>query len=128
MIDEVKVKNLMTKLDISRDEAIEIINDDKAIDSGKDLFPLTAEQEKVAKAMRKADRKPTVYKWENKRERKPNETKRAIIDDLFTFICENWPECAKNADISNIERQIDFTLNEKSYSITLIEHRKPKKE
>ena len=125
MIDEKRLAGLMKTLNLSREEALALMADDKAVDRGADLHPLTAEQEKVAKKMRQADRKPTAYKW-TQRERKPNELKREIIDDLFTFLCENWPEVAKNGNIANVERQIDFQLNGESFSLTLTQHRKPK--
>ena len=125
MIDEKRLAGLMKTLDLSREEALALMADDKAVDKGADLHPLTPEQEKVAKKMRQADRKPTTYKW-TQRERKPNELKREIIDDLFTFLCENWPEVAKNGNIANIERQIDFQLNGENFSLTLTQHRKPK--
>ena len=123
---EAQIERMMKSLDISRDEALEILAEDDEIDKGADLHPLTAEQEEVARKMRKADRTPTVYNWQKKRERKPNELKREIIDDVFTFLLENWTELAENADIANPERQIDFTLQGKSFSLTLTEHRKPK--
>lgn len=125
MIDEKKIAHDMKALDLTREEVLAMYADDDAVDHGANLNPLTPEQEKVAKAMRQADRKKTVYKF-TKRERKPNELKREIIDDLFTFICENWPEVAGNADIQNKERQIDFNLGGENFSIQLIQHRKPK--
>lgn len=127
MIDEKRIAKIMKTLDISREEAIEMLADDAKVDKGADLHPLTKEQEEVARKMRKADRTPTLYKWDTKkRERKPNELKREIIDDFFTFLLENWPETAENANISNIERQIDFSLGGEDFSITLIQHRKKK--
>jgi hypothetical protein len=97
------------------------------VDKGADLNPLTPEQEAVAKKMRQADRTPTLYKWDTKkRERKPNELKREIIDDFYTFLLENWPETAENANIKNIEREITFDLGGESFSLTLVQHRKAK--
>lgn len=125
MADEKRIADLMSKLDLTREEALALMADDKAVDKGANLHPLTAEQEKVAKKMRQADRKPTTYKW-TQRERKPNELKREIIDDLFTFMCENWPEVAKEGNISNIERTIDFTLGGESFTLSLTQHRKKK--
>lgn len=49
---EEEILKLMTKLDISREEALEILEDDKKIDKGEKLFELSKEQEKVAKNMR----------------------------------------------------------------------------
>lgn len=123
---EAQIERTMKALEVTREEALEILAEDDEIDKGADLHPLTAEQEKVVKKMRQADRKPTVYNWQKKRERKPNELKREIIDDLFGFFCENWPEVAENGNIVNPERQIDFELGGESFSITLTQHRKPK--
>jgi len=123
---EAQIARIMKELDLTRDEALEMLAEDEEIEKGADLHPLTAEQEEVVKKMRKADRAPTVYNWQKKRERKPNELKREIIDDLFGFLCSNWTEIAQNGDISNIERQIDFSLDGRSFSLTLTEHRKPK--
>lgn len=123
---EAQIAKAMKELDLTREEALEMLAEDDEIEKGADLHPLTREQEEVAKKMRKADRAPTVYNWQKKRERKPNEVKREIIDDLFSFMCENWTEIAENGNISNAERQIDFNLQGKSFSLTLTEHRKPK--
>lgn len=123
---ENQIEKLMRLLDISEDEAKQIIADDKAIDQGKKMdFDLTKEQEKATRKYRQADKKPFVPNL-TKRERRPNELKREIIDDLFSFIVENWPEAAKNGDIVNKERQIDFSLNGENFSLTLTQHRKPK--
>lgn len=119
-------EKMMRILGISAEEADKLLADDKEIDRGKKMdFDLTPEQEKQTRKYRQADRKPTAYKF-TKRERKPNELKREIIDELFTFMCENWLEIAENGEISNKERQIDFTLNGESFSLMLTQHRKPK--
>ena len=111
---EEKIKKLMKALDISREEAIEIINADKEIDKGKDLFPLSEEQKATEKKMRRADnKKPTVYNF--KRERKPNEDKREIIQTLDDALCD----IADDVTLINPERQIDFVYNDKKYRIVL---------
>lgn len=125
MTDEKRILELMKKLDLTREEALELIAEDTKVDKmnvGSVNNDLSAEQRKVISKMTRADRK----KSDKPRTvtRKPDETKREIIDDLFTFMCENWPEVAKNGNISNIERQIDFNLNGVNYSITLTAHRK----
>ena len=125
MIDEKRVAKLMKTLDLSREEVLAMLADDAKVDKGADLNPLTPEQEAVAKKMRQADRAPTLYKWDTKkRERKPNELKREIIDDFYTFLLENWVEVRETANISNPERQIDFSLGGESFSLTLVQHRK----
>lgn len=122
MIDEKKIQKVMKNLDLTRKEAIEMLQEDEAINKGANPHPLTAEQEKVAKKMRSATRGPTVYKLD-KRERKPNELKREIMQTLF--------ECVQNTTwtapiLSNPERTIDFSIGDRTFTVSLTEHRKPK--
>ena len=118
--------NRLTKSGMSIKEATELALYDYAIEHDeKTEFDLTPEQEKASKEMRSTGtRKTTTYNFK-KRERKPNDTKRKIIEFLFKVI--NAETLFENATVSNVERQIDFSVNEKSYSLTLTEHR-PKKE
>lgn len=58
-------KYLMQTLGISAEEAKQLMEDDAKIDKGEKLFELSADQKKVEKKMRQADRKPTVYKLES---------------------------------------------------------------
>jgi len=123
---ETQKEKMMRILQITAEEAEALIAADKDIDRGKKMdFDLTPEQEKETRKYRQADRKQTAYKF-TQRERKPNELKREIIDEIFGFLCENWLEIAKSGDISNPERQIDFTLKGEKFSLTLTQHRKPK--
>lgn len=92
---------------------------------GKDLeFDLTEEQQKVAKKMTSTGtrKKKTEFSWQ-KKERKPDEEKRELINKLFECISE---VIDKTATTSNKERQIDFIVNNNNYSITLTRHRPPK--
>lgn len=55
------------------------------------------------------------------RERKPNEAKREIMQDLLKALQEY-----EGATLTNPERQVDFTFGGVQYSVTLTAHRKPK--
>ena len=118
----------MQKLGLTRQEAWEMWCDDHDIDAGKAKdFDLNAEQAKVAKAMMKGKAAPN-YSLEGKK-RKPREKnpeKLEIIEDVAGFITQHC-EYAKNAEIVNPERQIDFHVGDNHYSITLTLHRPPKK-
>ena len=106
----------MRKLGMSEEEIADILETDKRIDKGEKLFELSADQKQAEKKMRQADRKPTVYDF-SKRERKPNDSKRAIISALV--------ECAENladngsVDVTNIEREFLFTANGVKYKVVL---------
>ena len=62
-----KIQKMMTLLDISKEEAKQLVEDDKKIDRGEKLFELSPEQEKASKKARQSGRKPTVYKFDTKK-------------------------------------------------------------
>lgn len=124
---ETQKEKLMRVLRVSAEEAEDIIAYDKAVDRGeKTKYDLTAEQEKETRKYRQADRKPTVYNWQGKRERKPNATKGGLIAELFKFLTENSEFAVENAEITNKERQIAFQIGEDRFELTLVQKRKPK--
>ena len=116
-----QVEKLMRILQISEEEALQVIADDKAIDRGQKMdFDLTPAEEKATRKYRQADRQPTVYNFQ-KRDRKPNEVKRDLISLLEKALSENG---AESIEITNIERQIDFIVNGTKYRIVLSAPRK----
>lgn len=121
---EEKIAQLMKTFSITREEALEIIECDKAIDRGEKVyFDLSAEEEKEAKKWanvgektKKTERKAPV--------RKENATKSAIITEISAFLTEKGYEMV---EITNKERQIAFKIGENDYELTLVQKRKPKK-
>lgn len=106
---------------------------DREVDKGhKTEHDLTPEQEKNVKAWRKGAAKSqeavNAYgKKVVKRERKPNEVKRQVIDWVRVML-EGFALNGKldAVSVSNPERAVDFTVGGKSYTLTLTEHRPPK--
>ncbi len=121
-----RVKVLVDKHKYTEEEALDIVQSDKAIDRGERVyFDLDPEQEKIAKKYANAGTRkaPTVYKFDQKdKKRKENPTKGAIIQHLF----ENLQEY-NNVTIVNKERQISFSVGDENYELTLVQKRKPKK-
>ena len=111
---EKEIQKLMTALGISYEEAKQVYFDDKEIDSGKDLFPLTAEQQQASKQARLTGTRKAPITF-SKRERKPDTDKRFLIELLKNLIDEN----ATNVEVSNIERQIDFIFHDRKFRIVL---------
>ena len=109
-----EIAQLMQKLDITEAEAIQLLEDDKAIDKGAKLFELTDEQAKASKKARQADRAPTVYQFKP-RERKIDADKAFLINELLTAVL---PLCSSH-EIVNSEREFLFTYNGKKYKIVL---------
>lgn len=121
---EEKIKKLMASLKCTREEAIKIIECDKAIDKGERVyFDLDKDAEKQAKKWanvgektKKTERKAPV--------RKENTTKSGIIAEISAFLTEKGYEMV---EITNKERQIAFKIGENDYELTLVQKRKPKK-
>lgn len=125
--DEKWIKSTMKALDLTREEAIEMWMDDHDIDQGKAKdFDLDPEKQKIVKEMTKAGGKARA-KETKPRERKPNDEKRTIVQDLNDFLVNNCQNYINSVEIANIEREITFKIGENDYSLTLTCHRKPKK-
>ena len=112
-----QVEKLMKALGISEEEALQVIEDDKAIDNGEKLFELTAEQKKASKSARQRDRKPTVYKFDtSKRKRPENVGKRNLIDTIQNALVEIG---AEGMEVTNPERELNFMVNGTKYKVVL---------
>ena len=119
-----EIEKLMKLLDITEEEALEMIEDDKKIDKGEKLFELSAEQKKVAKKMKNSTRAVDAYGKTRTRERKENPTKRMIINMLAECLL-NCESC-QNVNIENAEKIIKFSIGENDFKLDLVQHRKPK--
>ena len=123
---ETQKEKLMRILDLTEEQAEQVIADDKAIDRGEKMdFDLTTEQQKVAKKMTNtvAKKAPTVYKFDKRKNVKENTVKGNLIAELAEFLKEKgW----NDVEIINTERQIAFKNEENSFEITLIQKRKGK--
>ena len=119
----------MKTLGLSREDAIQLVLDDKAIDKGEKMdFDLTSEQKKVSKKYTgTGTKKRTVYKFDATKSKKENPVKQTIIAEIEQFLLKNDAICAENVEIINKERQIAFKIGENDYELTLVQKRKPKK-
>jgi hypothetical protein len=117
---EKQIAKLMKNLDLTREEAMEVIEADKQIDKGAKLFELSKEQEKASKQARSTGTKqPTAYKF-NTREKKADNDKQHLIH-VLTGVIEN-EGC--EVEIINKEREFLFMYNDKKYKVVLSAPRK----
>lgn len=122
---EKTIQLYMSKLDLSREEAEQMW-----LDEQEDNLPeLTPEQKAVAKEMAQADRKKETTP--RKRERKPDDDKRLIIDFLNSGLidfCHDFDENCIDDDVivTNPEREVEFTFKGNRYRLTLSKPRKEK--
>lgn len=119
---EAQILQAMKSLDLTREEAIEMLADDEAIEKGEKLFELSDEQKKVAKEMTSAG--GGKHKERKPRERKVDDDKLFLILTIGDALCDVADgECPhKN------ETEINFSYKGNEYSVRLIKHRKPKVE
>lgn len=109
---EDRIQKLMVKLNISRAEAVELLEEDKRIDRGEKLYELPDELKAGAKKARQADRKPTERK---PREKKVDCEKRTLLALLYESIL---PFC-QSYEVTNPEREFSFTHNGRKYKVVL---------
>lgn len=115
MFEEKEIQKMMNKLDLTREEAIQLLRDD----ANDVSVELTADQKAVEKEMRQADRKKESAP--RKRERKPDENKRAILQQIIVAL-----EKDVEITVNNPEREIEFTFLGERYRLTLSKPRKEK--
>ena len=109
---EEKIAKLMKSLGISREEAIELMEEDRRIDRGEKLYELDPELEKGAKKARQADRKKT----EVKREKKAKPEKAEICSAMMNGLRELG---VGEFEIINAEREFIFHKDGVKYKVTL---------
>lgn len=119
-IDDAILKNLMTVLEVTKDEAIQIYLEDEGILDNEEQNSLD-EQAKGVANVNDADRK------------KPNRKKANISDEkkaLFNTILTNLTRCEgiepENIKIVSENKKIEVNFNNLSFSIDIIQHRPPK--
>ena len=121
---EERIAKLMKSLGCSREEALQVIEDDKRIDKGEKLFELSAEQKKVAKeSCATGTKKRNVYKFDSAKSKKKDAEKEEFIAKLHEIVAQ----FTENCEIANANREITFNLGENEYSLVLTKHTKKKK-
>lgn len=111
MTEQIKA---MKELGFTDAEIKDVLETDKRIDRGEKLFELSEDQKAVEKKMRQAERKSPNYTF-TKRERKPNNDKQYLIQIIQNALESN----TESLEVSNAEREINFTYNNKKYKIIL---------
>lgn len=121
---ETRAKNYMRLLNVSFDEALQMVKDDDTIDNGGKCdweVELTPEQKKIVRRARMADRE--VSKEKTKRTRKENPDKKDLI---VAFANALYDKGVEDYEVLNPEREIAFIYNGAKYKITLSSPRAPK--
>ena len=118
--DKKQIALLMKCLDITEQEAIQVLNDDKAIDKGEKLFEQTPEQKANSKKYTKVGIK-TNKKPDNVTD-KPKKVDKNKLDTFDLFV--NFAK--ENGTVEIVKENAEFTvlINEQKYRIKLTKARK----
>lgn len=116
------IKKLMQTLDLTEDEARQLIADDEKIDKGEKLFELSADQKKASKQARQTARAVNAYGKTVNRERKIDTDKRELITAI-TKTLENLADSG-TVEVNNLEREIEFIYHNRKFKIVLSAPRK----
>lgn len=110
----------METLDLTEEQALELIESDKEIDKGAKLFELSPEQEKASKKARATGTRTQTAP--TKRERKEDPDKRFLINLINKALAaSDDPKFTETPTIetTNPERQIDFVYNDRKFRVVL---------
>lgn len=116
--NETEVNLMMQKLQISREEAIQLLEDDYN-DITEELTP---EQQRVAQSMMRAETKTGVVR---KRKMKVNEVRRFIMQEFANCVSQ-FVEDPSQVKITNSEREMTFVYQNETYKIVLSKPREKK--
>ena len=109
-----KLLQLMQTLDLTEDEAQELLADDERIDKGEKLFELTEEQKANSKKARQTGTRTQTTP--TKRERKEDLDKEILIQVLVNALVNGE---ITEYSVTNPERQIDFEFNNRKFRVVL---------
>lgn len=113
---EKKIELYMKNLDISREEAIQLIEDDENDEIGEEGEAMTEKAKEVKRYEKSTKERKKVVK-----ERKVDEEKAHILEHLMEAIAvETKIDSVKN------EAEFSFAYHGNAYTVKLVKHRPPK--
>lgn len=119
---EKQILQYMASLEISREEAEQLYEDDLEDYIGEDGEEMTEKAKKVMRTIHQAESGDGRKGKKVERVRKENPTKREIISEIQNLLMELYG----NAEITNPEKYISFQIGSDEFEINLIQKRKPK--
>ena len=126
-MDEKRIIELMQTLDLTREEAIELVQEDEKVDKmtvKETESDLTAEQKQAIKKAKGGAKAVDAFGKKRVVERKADEDKRTLISLLYSTLHRGDDPACENIEITNLERQIDFNMNNRRFRIVLSAPRK----
>lgn len=122
-IPDQEIEKSMKLLDITQEQAIEMYLCDHDYIKNEEVETLT-KKAKESGADKIINRKVIKKSGETTRKPKENPLKEQIITNLHKFLTENTDFV--NIIVTNKSKSIDFYVNDKYFTLNLVEHRPPK--
>ena len=112
------IDNLMVKLDLTEEDAIQVYLEDEG-------YEINEEQEELTKKAKENRITATIHKAEGKTREKRKVERRANPDkeDLIRGLAEYLATVAADVKVENIGKLITFKYNDKAFKLDLIETR-----
>lgn len=126
-MNEKRIAELMKTLDLTREEAIELIQEDEKVDKmtvKETESDLTAEQKQAIKKAKGGAKAVDAFGKKRVVERKADEDKRTLINLLYSTLHSTDDPSCENIEVTNPERQIDFKMNGRRFRLVLSAPRK----
>ena len=111
-----QITHLMKALDLTEEQAIELMESDERIDKGERLFELSQEGRQVERAM-KQTHSVDAYGKPRVRERKEDQQKRKIVKILADALGMSLP--LTEMVVVNEERELTFKVGTRKFKIIL---------
>ena len=117
-ISEKTIENLMDKLGLDREDAIQVYLEDEG-------YEINEEQEELTKKAKENRITATIHKAEGKTREKRKVERRANPDkeNLIAGLAEYLAMVAADVNIENVGKLITFKYNDKLFKLDLIETR-----
>ena len=116
---EKAIENYMKSLDISREEAEQLWEDDNSGYESEEMKEMGRKAKENVKRYEQSDKK----RAKSTRERKVDEEKKFILDVIVAAVANGV-----NAEdiVTKTETEVSFKVGENDYTLKLTKHRKPK--
>ena len=113
---EERIAQIMKSLDLTREEALELLEDDDKIEHNQKMpFDLTKEQEKNVRKMKNVAR--TVDAYGKQRTRTVKEDAEKLL--LIKLIADTLSEQTESLTVTNPQREINFEFQNRKFKIVL---------
>lgn len=123
-IPDTEIKNHMSKLGLSEEEAIQLYLEDEGYLDNEELEELDTKAKKVKIKHEASATDKTEKKEKKPRTVKISDEKQSLFDNIYHFLVENY---GGSVEIVKENKLLTLKINEKTFKVDLIEQRPPKK-